>query len=202
MPELRDQDVERLLERAVLVHLTEEDLGRYHDGAVNETARARIAAHLRRCLICSRQYETMQHILATYHEAGVLPETREQMRALAELRIIVGLVLLARVRRFGALAAGQGEIQDGQTEDGALRWRIVDDESGDLIIRLGSHRLELEGFKVALRAGPMTKEVTLQRLAKDQVGAQLLIAREEREALPDDVELIIDDLTPPEDARL
>jgi len=209
MTELHEQGFDNLVERALLVHQTDEELSLYHDNVADDVTRARIAVHLRRCLICSRRYDMTKHILATYHEVEVPPESIEQLKALiAQMPPPQGvpLFLLERVRRFGAAAAGEREtgkrkIQDGQTEDGVLRWQIID-EYGDLVVRFYSYHVELEGFKITLRAGSLRKTATLQRKAEDQVGEELIITREELKKLPDDAGLIIESMTPPEQAGL
>jgi hypothetical protein len=75
---------------------------------------------------------------------------------------------------------------------------IEEDEYGDIIIHLGSPHVWLEGYVISLRIGPIRKETALERKAEDQVGATLVVTGEEREPLTEDVEVIIESLTPPE----
>lgn len=74
MPGIRDQDLERLIEMTILAHLTDDELGRYHDDAVHEVELAQIEAHLQRCQICSRRYEGLKRSLAVCDEVEVPPE--------------------------------------------------------------------------------------------------------------------------------
>jgi hypothetical protein len=218
MTELRNHDLDKLIEQAVAVHLTDAELGQYHDSAADEVTRARIAAHLRRCLTCSQRYDTMTQILATYHEVEVPSGSMDQLKALiaqmspphvkeAMLKAIVGSALLVRgVRgaprpvKVGPLRARATtqEKQRGQTEDGSLRWLCEEDEGGDVILHFGSPHLWLDGFKIIFKIGPIRKEITLARKAEDQVGAKLVLTREERKSLTENVEVIIESLAPPE----
>lgn len=210
MPELREEELDQLVQQTIALHPSEDELGLFHDGVTDEVTGARIKAHFRRCPDCRERFDTMQHILATYHEIAVPPESVEQLKALiaktsplqAELlrlkAALIGAILVSRVRRLKLRAAVETEVQNGQTENGELQWQSVDDESGELIVRFSSHRPELEGARLILRVDPLPrKEVTLERKAKDEVGAELRIAAKEREQLPDNVELIIDDIILP-----
>lgn len=218
MPELREEELNQLFQQAVSLHPSADELGLYHDGVADEVTGARIKAHLRRCPDCQERFDTMKHILATYHEAEVPPESHERLKALiaktstpqaqaATMKAIVGLVLFAldtqrrrqkiRVSPHGARAATK-LVQDGQTEDGALGWRFEEDDYGDLVVYFDSPRLELENCQLALRIGPLLKEFTLKRVDKDQIGAKLRITREEREQLREDDDPVIEQTTPPE----
>ncbi len=215
MSELREEELDQLFQQAVSLHPAEDKLGLFHDGATDEVTSAQIKAHLRRCLDCRERFDTMQHILATYHEVEVPPENVARLKALIAatsprqaalmhalmqlMAAIIGAVLVSRVRRLRLRAAGEPEIQRGQTANGELQWQSVESESGDLIVSLSSHRLELENAKLILSIGPLPpKEITLEREAKDELGAQLRITATEREQLPDNVELIVADIVLPE----
>ena len=122
--------------------------------------------------------------------------------ALTALRVALTAAFAAWIKQYhirvaltGAKARGFTEPQDGQMEDGSLRWRIVEEESGELVARFGSHRLELEGEKLLLKAGAIEKPFILERVAEDQVGAKVAFTREERAELSKDAELTIDILT-------
>ncbi len=77
-----------------------------------------------------------------------------------------------------------------------MHWRIVEEESGNLVIRFGSHDVELlEGVKLVLKAGTVQKMVELERVTEDQVGAEVIFTREERTdqlKMPEDVQLTFD----------
>jgi len=218
-------NVERILKGAVLMHLTEDELGAYHDNAVDEVTRSRIEAHLDRCLICERKLAMMQEMLATYHQETVTEEdiarakellhpgmpkpekTKEKdtedavaLEPVAVIRMVLPVAFAAwikqhriRVALAGARAAGTTEPQDGQTEDGILRWRSVEEESGDLVFRFGSDHMELVGQKLLLKVGKIKKEVVLEsKMRGKQAGAKTIFTREERMEMPEDEPLTLE----------
>lgn len=199
-------NVEQLLRRAVLSHLSDDELGAFHDNAVDEVARNRIEAHLSRCLICERKLMMMQDVLATYHQEPVTAEDITRAKVLlhrqeivAMLRTVLSVAFAAWIRQHhirvtlrGASAAGPAKRHHGKTEAGALFWSIVEEEWGDLVVRLGSHRMELAGVKLLLRSGSIEKAVALEPVGKSLVEAKAIFTREERAKLPEDVQLTID----------
>jgi hypothetical protein len=68
---------------------------------------------------------------------------------------------------------------EGQTENGILQWYYGQDEKGDLVIRISSFHLDLEGVRLALSAGSWQQELTLEKVAPDQVGAETSIPKAE-----------------------
>lgn len=206
MPDLQDEDVDKIIKQAMLAHISDDEMGEYHDEAIDDFRRARVEAHLRRCQICSRKYERMQRILVAAFEESDSPQNLEPARALVtrmqlQQTLAAGFiaVVIARARRRGArLADGEfREVYDGQSEDGALRWRVVEDDSG-IVARFWSHRLDLEGLQLKINIGSLTKEITFKRVANDQVGGQARIEGAERQQLPDDWQLCVESVTLPE----
>lgn len=104
-------------------------------------------------------------------------------------RLIVQLQALTLPRADWSLSlataqAATGEqLEDGQTDDGTLRWRIVEDEERNLMIRLGSHEIALEGVELRMQSGSWQQLVVLQKVAPDQIGAEAIISREQRTKL-------------------
>ncbi|MGH9801211.1 MAG: hypothetical protein ACRD82_12670, partial [Blastocatellia bacterium] len=104
----------------------------------------------------------------------------------------------SQLRRYKLRAADKPEVQSGQTKNGELQWQSVDDKSGDLIVYVKSGHLQLEGAKIILRVDVLPhKEITLTRRAKNEVGADLRIPVTERDQLPNNARLVIDDLILP-----
>lgn len=210
MPELREEELDQLFQQAVRLHPSEDELGLFHDGAADEITSARITTHLRQCAGCLESFETMRHILATFHEVEVPRESLEQLKTLiaetsplqAELLrlrdAIIGAVLVSQLRRHKLRAADKPEIESDQTENGELQWESGDTESGDLIVYLRSRHLQLEGAKVIFRIDLLPgKEITLTRKSKNEVGAELRIPAEQRDQLPNNARLVVDDLILP-----
>ncbi|GEM_PF-2870275 len=220
MPELREEELDQLFQQAVSLHPSEDELGLFHDGVADEATGARIKAHLRRCPDCQERFDTMQRVLATYHEIAVPPESIERLKSLiaaarpspdriAALATFVGLVLFAvdkqrqrqkiRLSLRGARAA-EKLPQEGRTDDGALAWRIEENDFGDLTVYLSSPRLELENYRLLFRIGDLTRIAQLERVDVNQLGALFTIPREEREQLKDDDAPRVEKLVPPEPA--
>ena len=69
-----------------------------------------------------------------------------------------------------------------------LRWRIVRKE-GNVIVRFGSHELELEGVQLRVKAGDLQRDGVLKKETSDQVGTKITITQEEWKKLPKNVVL-------------
>jgi hypothetical protein len=52
--------------------------------------------------------------------------------------------------------------------------------------------MELEGVNFVLKAGHIPKEVVLEAVTDDQVGAEVIFTREERTEMPEDIQLTVD----------
>jgi len=206
-------NIERLLKRSVQRHLSEDELGAYHDNVVDEVSRARIEAHLGRCQLCERRYAMMREVLATYTQELLTEADVKWLQEIpgqkAERQMdpgaILGTALAAlkawirghriRVALAGASAAGPAKRHHGKTEDGPLFWSITEEEWGDFVVRLGSHRMELAGVKLLLTAGSIKKTVALEPVGKSLDEAKAIFTREERAKLPENVQLAIDIIT-------
>ncbi|MBI4687339.1 MAG: hypothetical protein HY756_06120 [Nitrospirae bacterium] len=97
-----------------------------------------------------------------------------------------------RSREGLALAKEPAQEHEGQTKDGSLRWYIVEEDSGDLVVRFASHHMELEGVKFQLKAGNFNKTVILEQVMKDQIGAEVIFPCKERMEMPQDAQLSIE----------
>ena len=187
-------------------HLTEDEFRDFVLEELPEDLELELDEHVDRCVECTLQ-------LDNYYKAGREFPAREWaarrgpfLTALRDrifapplwhrLRNILLPFSLALRPAFTTPA-----LADGQTEDGTLRWRFVEDEAGNLTLRFGSHALELEGVCLRLTAGPWRRDLVLEREGSDQVGAETVITREERAALPDVAGLRIEHAAPPDAAR-
>jgi hypothetical protein len=187
---LKLEDVEQLLEDTKSVvrrHLNDDELASYYDNAVSQSTRTRMEAHLSNCWICKRRLAMMQEILEGSDPLEQLIEAVAQLTAWWQRNFIHP----ALTEGYG-LAAGLTQPQDGQTEDGSLRWRVVENRWGEFIVRFGSHRLEFEGVTLIVKIGGLSKRVTLRKVDDDQVGGRATFTREERLQMPDDAQLIIE----------
>lgn len=191
-------------------HLSEDDFVLYPMEEASQAEAERIDAHLAACEECA---ETMERLAFASQEwcgedggrrLAALRDrleqrrtdsdarTREPGRAPGERRTapMGGFMLLGRVSL--GLAATSPAVVSGHTEDGRLRGRQEEDTEKNLLIRLGSNDLELEGSAVRLSAGSWAESVVLARTAPDQVGAEATISRENRLRLPEDAVLRVE----------
>ena len=196
MPEF--EEVERLMRQALMAHLSEEELAEYYDGIVSEVTRARIEAHLKRCLICSRKWELMRGMLdAYYREPSVHPVLRALPKVLPDYAINwarqQGLQFA-----YGAWAGAERIECSGQVLEGALRWRIEEDDLGNLVVKIGSHITDLQGVTLEVGIANLSKRVKLEIIkgAEDQVGAKVCFSIEERKRIPKDAEFYINVVEP------
>ena len=68
----------------------------------------------------------------------------------------------------------------------------MEKESGERIVRFGSHRMELEGLKILVKAGQLSKTVVLKSVTQDQLGAEVTFTAQESEKIPAEALLSID----------
>jgi hypothetical protein len=90
------KDIERLLAKAASSHLSEKELGAYHDGILTGPARARVEAHLTRCLVCSRKLEMMKEVLEGAREPVTEEEITHVEALLDRMRVRKPLAGVAR----------------------------------------------------------------------------------------------------------
>lgn len=63
--------------------------------------------------------------------------------------------------------------------DGRLQAHAVREENGDWTFRIAAEALELEGKYVELRLGPMRRTEKLEQVSATEVGAEIVIARQD-----------------------
>jgi hypothetical protein len=161
-------------------HLTIAEFKQYASGTLGVREIERLDAHLLSCSQCAETMERrlVRHMLIT-RLAGMLQAPHLWPR----------LGLSARPVRSGATGP-----RDGQTADGTLRWRSVEEENQTLTISFGTSTLDLEGTRLRLTLGTWQREVVLDREdeSSDQLLAEITVTREERLSLPADAELHVE----------
>ena len=183
--------VQHLAGEPVGQHLTDQDFTEY--ALESPTADIhRIDLHLESCESCAA---TMEQILETMEAARAWERAQIAIRLRLAAQL-VAIILYAHVALRKLTAATT--IVDGETPDGLLHWRIVEDDQA-LTVRLDSDALELEGTRLRLMAGNLERIVTLAKVAPDQVGAEAVFSREERahvaEGEPLRIEILDEDST-------
>jgi Putative zinc-finger len=178
--------VENTHEISAPAHLTDEELAGYTVGTLSAAELARADAHLASCAECSREIEFLRGESAVWRTPegkARLRQKDESLLALArDLSIRPGTELWPSFEL--AVAAETGEEVRGETDIyGDILRYVTKEEGGNLSVTLASHALALEGRKVLLTAPGFAREITLNRVRPDQVGAEITIERREREDL-------------------
>jgi hypothetical protein len=88
------------------------------------------------------------------------------------------------------LAARTDRLERGRAADGRFRWTIATGDAGCLVITLAVDGIEYEGSRLSLRAGPWHAVAVLERVAPAQVGAQIVLTRQERAAISSGTPLV------------
>src|SRR5574341_884585 len=129
MSELTNEQFENLLRLAVLlVHLTDDELGQYHDGATDEVTIARIVVHLRQCQMCSGRSALMK--------LAVLPESSKVTQPVSKQ-------LKSLAARLTDLIRGKYQNEEkGQIQLGLIDWGLIFNGGA-----AGLDRMELRNFE-------------------------------------------------------
>ena len=85
--------------------------------------------------------------------------------------------------RGQVLKAAERRYEDGETQDGKIRWSVTDEETGELTVSFGSYCMELSGTKIQLSVGEISKVIELRMVEKDQIEAEAVFTREERKRI-------------------
>ena len=197
-----EEFAKKTLNNFVTTHLSEEELADYHDGTVGDgITRTRLEAHLQRCLICQRRLEFLREVTAEaagiepsqipeiYYETAqrLLHPVRETLRALGKWLRELFIYHLTPEPQFAF--ATPGEPLDLESEDGKYGIFVEEDQNHNVIVRVDSTEMELAGTPIHFYAGEWQREVRLEKVEDDQVGAEVVITPDERAALPTGTDL-------------
>ena len=180
---MKTDDLENELRELKLMHLTELELVAYGHYELDQISRDRAEAHLKQCFICERQLELLREedaalsnrVITAEDEAFVerlMGRTGLRERLAEYLRQMVASWQLAfePVRRSPQVE----ELWRYKSQDGHLEVRAVI-EGSELIARFSSNEMELEGTRLRLRLGQLSRELTLRRVSESAVAAQVAI---------------------------
>jgi Putative zinc-finger len=115
---------------------------------------------------------------------SMFPEPRGVVLARA-----IGLAVTA-AKTVAAHKMSQG-WQTGGTSDDRLKSKYRENDKGGIEVRIASKTLRHGSF-ILLKAGAWIREVALHRVRPHQVGAEVVISREERSTIPLDADLTTD----------
>jgi anti-sigma factor RsiW len=184
-------------------HLTDKELVNYVLEELSEEAEEALDQHLTRCEACAQQVEEFYTAQDAFPAAQWATQRNAFLSALQQ-RLVSSLPavqrMLARLRDFLApvsyrlaLAPQFGtrrEPWDCESEDGRFGV-FVREVNGDVTVHVSAQGTALEGVMLRFSAGTWHHDVSLERVADNQVRATLLLARDARAALPQDAVLCV-----------
>jgi anti-sigma factor RsiW len=190
-------DLRELPAEAVGEHLTDDEFIGYVSEELSTEEVPRLDKHLASCAACAGEVERLFEVSQAWQSAqgaARLTALRWRIRSQQALnRLADALSRKQPDFAFQAAHAATAQAWRGETEGGLLHWFIEEDpDSSDLIIRLDSVELALEGAKLRLTAGEWRSDVVLSRVASDQVGAEALLPSAECINLPPGTLLLVE----------
>lgn len=182
-------------------HLTEDEVLDFILEEFPAEEEAAVDQHLARCVTCAQQLEdfyTAQEAFpaaqwATQRNAFVatlrqrlFPGLGPMDRLLEQLRAFLASVSysLAFAPQFRAPA----KPWDCESDDG-LFGVSIEDVNGDVTVHIDAQEPALAGVMIRLSAGTWQRDVRLERVDDEYVGAKVVIPRDERAQLPPDAVL-------------
>jgi hypothetical protein len=197
--------VEQFLKGMGRRHPSPKELRAYHEARVQEASRSQIEEHIKGCLICERRLEVMQEMLqAETASRRITAADRARIKRLMSSvpvdaseterppserdgvieRLVnaVAEIILPPIRiplGVGASGATSLVAQKRSGEEHGVWWSLVENEWGDWEVRLGSYRTELSGKTLEVKAGEISKFVTLTEKGENQVGGEVAFTSEE-----------------------
>ena len=186
-------------------HLTDDEFIEYTGGSLPLAKVARIDRHIESCAACCDEMEfllTLDEIeapdadsdsnfpLATGAAAHgevngeISVSGKHRIEAPGQLEGKGAYAVLWNPFELQKAAATGREVRDETEIYGFVLRYLVEEEGGNLIVTLASEALALEGRKVLLTAPVFSRNITLNLVRKDRVGAETTIERSEREGVP------------------
>jgi hypothetical protein len=203
-------DLEMELRNLKFQHLTEEELVSCYEERLDEVGQARALAHLKLCLICDRRLtllkEETRAIETPDGTAGDVALARRMIQqtkphqlfsnsmspqASAELRLSerLGECFRQAVASWqahftlqvmrGTRSAGK-EVWRWQSEDGLLEAHAILEKNADLTIHFSSNEPGLEGVRLNVSLGPLSRKTTLRRVSESEVYGIVKVTKRQR----------------------
>lgn len=181
-------------------HLSEDEFVLYiSENELTPEERGTIERHLVSCSECLIEMERLIEVTEAWR--GPRGEQRlEKMRVemlhkisvslrspnpppLSPFSMYRGMMLLPDLALCGEQAGAAMVAIDDQVMDGALRWRIVEDEARNLTVQFSFNDPALCGTRLMLIAGRWRRTITMTSATPETVSAETEITRKEREQL-------------------
>ena len=205
--------LQKLPQLPVGTHLTDDEFVAFVQEEMTSEQETRIDTHLETCPECTAQLDAFFTAAETFPEEvwarqrstfearlrarleveGILPRRRGVADALSA--VMTGA--LERLRAFLASLSAQAvwvafapafdagrAPWDYASPDEQFGVFVVEKANKDLVVRFDTRETALDGITVRLTAGSWHREVRLRTVASDQLGAEVIMTRDERAALP------------------
>lgn len=164
-------------------HLSGEELVRYAlENSATGDQRKIMDLHLRSCSYCLAEAERIMETSDDPHWDS-RAERRRDASAPPPESGPQRITLLPDLALPGPRAGVRMSALKDRTPGGMLRWRLVEDDSKNLIVRFRSNDATLSGTHLTLSAGDWRYELTMAEVESDQVGARAVITRKDREQM-------------------
>lgn len=210
--ELSDEHLGKLLEEvpalhkdAESAHLLDDDYINYALELMGDGKRQRIATHLASCAECASEMDAyIRETEAWRGEEGernlnafrqrlisesAKASTRQSQKSITLFGQLSRLVEKLTIPNPFANMSPQPQFRTlmpvlpYETEDGMLGVSFTEEKNGDLSIHIESSALELEGRRIIFKADTIEREAFLRRIDVDQIGAKVVLNRDERQSL-------------------
>jgi hypothetical protein len=183
------------------MHISDEQMVAYALDDLLPPDKSAVLQHLQGCPACAGQLEALVNQARLWESSSGkegLELRRRELRRSTREKLAPRTSLLERLAREldkivlrppMTLAPGYARAAtpaigtEGQSESGLLQWYYGPDEEGNLVIRVSSFDIQLEGVRVTLRAGGWQRQVELLLVESEQVGVETVIAAEELEEI-------------------
>jgi len=200
---MKINDLERALRDAKFHHLTDDVLVSYRDQQLDAISRTQAQLHLDLCLICERRLLLLQKeqaALETYkasaEEIALAKSVLQQISP--PVPPPVKIPLRNRLAAYGQQVAASWqaytlqlervrnsisvdvEFWRWQSEDGQLLVYAVMESTGDLKLYFSSNDPTLEGTRLTVKAGGLSRETTMERVSESELRAEIDLPRRQR----------------------
>lgn len=182
-------------------HISDDLFIEYLTDNLSEMSLETVLAHVETCPACAIRMERLLSESQAWEgktglqklvqiRSQILPNIKEsllpRLRLLEKLEQELQKLILRPILSptFGYAHAATPVEEEGQTENGTLQWYYGQDDLGNLEIRISSFYTELRGTHVNLQIGTWIKGLTLETVAPDQVGAEIVISKQALINLP------------------
>lgn len=199
---MKPEELERELRSLKFTHLTESELAAYWDHELDRIGRARVETHIRQCFLCESELELVREETVALNNRAITDKDAALVERLTRQMGLAGeraeprsaeIARAATVRepateygrkriaswriRFRPIRRGDQseEVWSWKSDDGKLHARAIMEQDAKLMIQFASKDMGLEDRRLRFRMGSLNQELTMRRISKSEVGAQIAV---------------------------